>query len=112
MTGQLHVDWESMRTAATALGQISDAFGDRVDAFIATMEGFGQPWGTDDIGMLIGTAHEAVLDAAVDCFDSGIETFQAYAANLNAMADGYEATESGSTESFTAIGSTMPQTGW
>jgi hypothetical protein len=111
VTGELAVDAGAIRAAGRQLAQVADDFEAKVDRFVGELDGYGEPWGGDDIGMLIGVAHDAVLDAALDCFDSNVATMHGYAENLAGMADNYDTVEDGNTESFSAIGADMPSYG-
>jgi hypothetical protein len=111
VSGDLAVDAGGIRAAAGQLARVADDFEAKVDGFVGELDGYGEPWGGDDIGLLIGVAHDAVLDAALDCFDSNVATMHTYAENLTAMAGNYDAVEDGNTESMSAIGADMPAYG-
>jgi hypothetical protein len=57
------------------------------------VSGFGEPWGGDEIGMLIGTAHGAVFQAAVECFTDNARELAGHAEGLQRVADNHERTE-------------------
>lgn len=111
MGDAIRVDPEQLRSAASQLAQVADQFGLDVDAFVSELDGYGQPWGGDDIGLLIGTAHDAVLDAALDCFDDNVDTMYDYSDNLLAMADNYDTVEGDNTQSFGDIGRDLDAAG-
>jgi hypothetical protein len=48
-------------------------FTQALSAFQAELEGYGRPWGEDDIGSLIGAAHDEVSAWAFDCYQSALE---------------------------------------
>ena len=60
------VDPDGLRGAGTDLQDISDRFLTELRAFLGDLQGFGAPWGNDDIGSLIGAACEEVTAYAAD----------------------------------------------
>jgi hypothetical protein len=80
------VDPDGLRVAGTNLQDISDRFLTELRAFLADLQGFGTPWGNDDIGSLIGAACEEVTAYAAECFESAIEELGVVGVDLNRMA--------------------------
>ncbi|WP_433653422.1 hypothetical protein ACQP2C_15855 [Micromonospora zamorensis] len=80
------VDPDGLRDAGTNLQDISDRFLTELRAFMADLQGFGAPWGGDDIGSLIGAACEEVTAYAAECFESAIEELGVVGVDLNRMA--------------------------
>jgi hypothetical protein len=103
LTG-LEVDPESIRAAAD---RREDAVG-RMDADLSAMEGqaaanYQQACGTDDIGMVTSSSYEAIYEMALDSYSANPDELIAYAEDLDAMADTYEAAEQSNADSFEAI---------
>ncbi|MFC4069392.1 WXG100 family type VII secretion target [Actinoplanes subglobosus] len=96
----IEIDPEAIRSAARQLAGAAEDIGALTDRFLADLEGLGAPWGTDDLGTLIGVAHDAVLDAALDCCDGNLDTLDSHVESLTAMADGYDRAESDNAQSF------------
>lgn len=103
MSGGIQVDPELIRAAARQLAAVAEDFSEAVNRFTTELEGYGTPWGGDDLGVLIGVAHDAVFDAALDCFDDNADAVRVYAESLSAMADGYDKVEDSNTQSFTSL---------
>ncbi|GAA2423146.1 hypothetical protein GCM10010191_38840 [Actinomadura vinacea] len=93
MGNELRVSRDDLRRAATMLGQAID----RMDADLSALEGelggFGQPWGGDEIGMLIGACYEGALDMAMECFGTNMDELDGFVEDLEKMADNYRGAE-------------------
>ena len=90
---ELRVTQDDLRRAAGLLGQAID----RTDADLAALEadlaGFGQPWGGDEIGMLIGACYQGAYDMALECFTTNLDELDGFAEDLETMADTYQGAE-------------------
>ncbi|TMQ94238.1 hypothetical protein ETD83_24105 [Actinomadura soli] len=82
------VDPEGIRRSGLGIGSSAQRLKADWEAFQAELAGFGEPWGTDDIGSLIGGCYQAIYEAAADCYNDNIEamtedgdTVQSVAAN-------------------------------
>ncbi|MDR7276604.1 hypothetical protein [Catenuloplanes atrovinosus] len=76
--------------------QVIDAgrrFIDQLEAFEARMEGYGEPWGADDIGSLIGMAYTAASAWVLDCIGLAAEEIGEAGSDLTQMADNFEQVE-------------------
>jgi hypothetical protein len=67
---------------------------------IADMEGFdaelasmGQPWGSDDLGMMIGEVYQAAYAMMMNCLRSNLGTIDGYTERLVHTADSYDAVD-------------------
>jgi phage-related minor tail protein len=94
------VNTDSLRTSATGLDDVVDRFADTLEQFEATINGFGQPWGGDDVGSIIGELYLGIHDLAMTCFESNGELLGEFAHGLHTMADNFEATETEVTDSL------------
>ncbi|MEV0714739.1 hypothetical protein [Asanoa sp. NPDC050611] len=83
----------SLRTSAEGLDNLVDRFGDALEQFENTITAYGQPWGTDDLGTLIGELYLGIHDLAMSCFESNGELLGEFAHGLHTMADSFEAAE-------------------
>src|SRR5512139_2826207 len=84
---------ETLRKAASELQAAGDELSSLWDNLVALVQGMGEPWGGDDIGMLIGTSYMSVQEAADDSYGGAAEDMAAMAESLTAMADNHEAAE-------------------
>ncbi|MFA1538474.1 WXG100 family type VII secretion target [Actinomadura monticuli] len=91
--GELRVSEADLRKAAARLGQAIDQMDQDLAAFKGELSGFGQPWGGDDIGMLIGACYQGAYDLAMECYDSNLDELDGFAEDLEEMADNYKDAE-------------------
>ncbi|MFG2006593.1 hypothetical protein ACGFNU_46350 [Spirillospora sp. NPDC048911] len=62
-------------------------------AFQQELSGFGQPWGTDDIGSLIGGCYQAIYEVAVECYEENVQRLTEDADVVTAVAVNYTKAE-------------------
>ncbi|WUI01178.1 hypothetical protein OHR68_04970 [Spirillospora sp. NBC_00431] len=93
MGDELRVSDADLRRAADRLGRAIDQMDGDLQAFKGELAGFGQPWGGDDIGMLIGLCYQGAYDLAMDCYDSNLDELDSFADDLEEMADNYKGSE-------------------
>jgi hypothetical protein len=100
MSGGVQISTEVLRQTGNALKQV----GDQLDAELASLEAqlksFGEPWGNDDIGQLIGVAYEEVVSFAFDCLRDVLAEIRESGTDLGAMADRYDTAEQNLTDNF------------
>jgi len=82
-----------MRSNAEGLDEVVDGFAESLARFEETINGFGEPWGADDIGMLIGELYLGIHDLAMTCFEGNGEVLGQFADGLHTMADNFERAE-------------------
>jgi hypothetical protein len=92
MTG-FHVAPDSLRDGGTAIGGTAESFGARLQSFQAELAGFDGAWGDDTIGMLIGTAYQAVSQWAFECFQAAADDLVLAGTDLATMAARYDEAE-------------------
>lgn len=94
------VDPDAVRRAAAELQSATDELDTAVTGFAAALGGFGDPWGLDTLGTLIGGGYVAIEQLALKTLDSVIDDLDSYAERLTAMADAHAATEQDTADSF------------
>ncbi|MEU7803332.1 hypothetical protein AB0J14_17435 [Micromonospora arborensis] len=99
----LDVDVDSVRRGAEELAQAKEAVGQAFEAFQAAVGSYADAFGGDDIGMLLGVAHQACVDGLTECLSTNLTELENYAAGLHSMAEGYRAVEEGVTDIFQSI---------
>jgi hypothetical protein len=87
------VEPAAMRGNAEGLDDVVDDFAESLARFENTINGFGEPWGADDIGTLIGELYLGIHDLAMSCFESNGEVLGQFADGLHTMADNFERAE-------------------
>ncbi|MFI0374374.1 hypothetical protein ACH35V_41500 [Actinomadura sp. 1N219] len=80
------VDPEGIRRSGIGIGSSAQQLKADWEAFQAELAGFGEPWGTDDIGSLIGGMYQAIYEVAVDCYNDNLETMTEDADTVQAVA--------------------------
>lgn len=104
MSGGFEVDADRLRATAAELKAVADGFTSAVRSFETEVAGFGAPWGGDDIGMLIGLAHDAVFQAALESFSSNAEELAGRAEAITSVAENYTQMEDANTLYVNKIG--------
>lgn len=100
---QVRIDVETIRQGARELQQAKDDVHQAFEGFATSLEGYANAFGGDEIGMLLGVAHQACLDAASECFTTNVAELENYADSLNRLADTYQQAEEEATASFKAL---------
>jgi hypothetical protein len=67
MTGFM-IDPERLSASGSALQSVASRLSSELASFRSELAGFGAPWGSDDIGSLIGAAHDEVSSWAFECY--------------------------------------------
>ncbi|GIF66123.1 hypothetical protein Ais01nite_41580 [Asanoa ishikariensis] len=89
----LGVDSAALRYSGGGVRNTAEDMSQRLAAFQSELASYGQPWGNDDLGSLIGMAYETVLDVAMDCITENLGGLAEDGAGLVGMADSYDAVE-------------------
>ncbi|MFX0593172.1 hypothetical protein [Melissospora conviva] len=97
------MDPDSLRTSGQQLEAITARFSAELSSFRAQLSSFGEPWGHDDIGSLIGVAHEEVSSYAFECYQSALDEITFAGEDLGTMGDLYDAAESAITERLASL---------
>ena len=97
------IDPDSMRKSAEELDVAKEQVQVLLDQFTAALEQFGDAFGGDTIGSLVGIAHQACVDAVTECFSTNIEDLGGYAQSLRAMADNHEAVDGETAQVFAQL---------
>ncbi|MBB5829187.1 MULTISPECIES: hypothetical protein [Micromonospora] len=93
MNGGIEVDPDRLSGSGRALQDLATRFVGELAAFRGELAGFGRPWGSDDIGSLIGAAHDEVSAWAFECFDSALTEIGSAGVDLDEMGQRYAAVE-------------------
>jgi hypothetical protein len=89
----LDIDPESIHSGADGLDAAKEQVQGMFDQFQSAAEGLADAFGGDEIGMLLGIAHQACLDAALECFSTNLDDLADYAVSLREMADNHLAAD-------------------
>ncbi len=99
----LEIDILGLRESDYRIGAAIVDLDSTLDRFETEMAAHGEPWGGDELGVLIGDMYIAALAMAINCFNSNLDTMDAYTARLTAAADWYENAEASSVEAAAAM---------
>ena len=81
MTGFM-IDPERLSASGSALQSVASRLSAELASFQSELAGFGAPWGSDDIGSLIGAAHDEVSSWAFECYQDVLDEMAAAGADV------------------------------
>ena len=81
MTGFM-VDPERLGSSGAALQEVSTRLAAGLANLRSELAGYGAPWGSDDIGSLIGAAHDEVSSYAFECYQDALDEIAAAGADV------------------------------
>jgi hypothetical protein len=93
VAAELQVDAEDIHRAGGGIASSAQSLRAKVQSFQAELQGYGAPWGNDDIGSLIGMCYQAIYEAAMECFADNIGELNGHAEGVKAMAATYREAE-------------------
>jgi uncharacterized protein YukE len=89
----VEVSHEAMHKSAGDMDAVKDQIQALIDKFNGKVAEYADAFGGDEIGSLLGIAHEACTGALNDCFTSNIEELTQFGQNIREMADDHQATD-------------------
>jgi len=95
---------DQLRADGEAMQSVAEQFVSVVQEAAGGVAAAGQPWGGDEIGMIIGETHDVVAQALFDFFSEVLETLRSDGADLVLMADRYAAVEQTEQARFDRLG--------
>jgi hypothetical protein len=87
------IDWGVIRTAGGDLDRLAGDLESLTQETEHQLAGFGEPWGTGDIGSLIGETCTICADKLLDLFDEVADIMRTDAEDLAVMAEAYQASQ-------------------
>src|SRR3954467_15419879 len=88
MTGFM-IDPERLSASGSALQSVASRLSAVVGSVEAEVAGFGALWGSDDIGSLIGAAHDEVSSWAFECYQDGLDEMASAGADVGEISAQY-----------------------
>lgn len=82
-----------LRDAARRLTVAAEDTDGVLAAFVSRVEGAGQPWGNDMLGMAIGGIYQAAMQLVLDAVRSNLDTVDGLAQRLTVAAENYDLTD-------------------
>lgn len=89
MAEELSVDPQHIRRSGAGVRSSAQQLRSELQAFQNHLAGYGEPWGNDDLGSLIGGCYQAISELAFDCYNDNIAELEGHADGVNAMASTY-----------------------
>lgn len=94
--GQLNVQPDLIRRSGGGIRNAAQQLRSELQSFQAELAAFGEPWGDDDLGSLIGGCYQAVYEVAMETYGDNIGEMENDADGVNTMAAGYYQAEDNS----------------
>ncbi|WP_244876049.1 WXG100 family type VII secretion target [Winogradskya consettensis] len=76
------IDPERLSATGSTLQSVASRLSAELASFQSELAGFGAPWGSDDIGSLIGAAHDEVSSWAFECYQDALDEMAAAGADV------------------------------
>ncbi|MFK3981672.1 hypothetical protein ACI2K4_14990 [Micromonospora sp. NPDC050397] len=99
----IDIDVDSLHRGADHLEQAKESVRSGFEGFQAAVQGYSNAFGGDDIGTLLGVAHQACVEAAIECFSTNLVELENYVDSLHGMAEEYQVIEERTTSIFKNI---------
>ena len=99
----LRINPEALDASGRQLQDVADRFAQALTAFQAELQSYGQPWGSDDIGSLIGAAHDEVSQYAFECYQEALDEIGAAGGDVGLMGRAHSETDQAGLEKFTTM---------
>jgi hypothetical protein len=87
--GNLDVDPESIRRGGNGIRSTAHQIQAEWEALQAKLAGYGEPWGQDMLGMLIGGCYLAINEVITECIQENVNGLQDHAEGTTVMAANY-----------------------
>jgi len=87
------VDPEQIRSSGGGIQSSTQQLQADWQAFQGELAGFGEPWGSDDIGSLIGGCYQAVYEVAVEAYNDNLEDMAEHGEIVTMFADNHAKAE-------------------
>jgi hypothetical protein len=100
MSGSVDINTDVMRKAGQGLNQVQQQLDGEIDKLEKELESYGDAWGDDDIGQLIGVAYQEVVHWAFDCLKDVVNELCKSGEDLISQASQWEQKEQELTKNF------------
>jgi hypothetical protein len=103
MGGETRVDAEQIKRGGEEVRTAAQGLRSQLQEFQQRLAAYGEPWGQDDIGSLIGGCYWEIYEMAMECYEDNIEEMEDHADRVGAMASTYIQAENSSTDSVNRV---------
>jgi hypothetical protein len=80
------LDLQAMHGSGSGLQSAADQLNASIGGFQGQLGAFGEPWGNDDIGSLIGVAYTEIAQYIFDCLGTSADEIASAGADVVTMA--------------------------
>jgi hypothetical protein len=94
-TERISVDPEGIMRAGNGISSAGQVINQELMRFQGELASFGEPWGNDDIGSLIGTVYGVISDLAFETYAGNADEVQEIGALTQQMGQNYADNETG-----------------
>jgi hypothetical protein len=95
---------EAMLADGRQLSQVAEQMATGLQGLQSTIQGDGNPWGSDEQGSIFGQLYELVLGKAFEAIVSHVQQVGYAGRALAAQASGYDQVETGNSEQLRQLG--------
>lgn len=96
--------WRKLQRAAGDLDDVAHDLGRELKSMQDDVAGYGEPWGGDEIGMLIGVTHQVVSEFAFEKLGDLQKDLASHAKALDGAAGTYRDNEDAGEEMLRQVG--------
>lgn len=90
---EVDITTAQLRDAARLLTTTAEDTDGVLAGFVGRVEGLGQPWGNDLLGMAIGGIYQGAMQLVLDAVRSNLDTVDGLAQRLSVAAENYDLTD-------------------
>ncbi|GAA1526899.1 hypothetical protein GCM10009827_049710 [Dactylosporangium maewongense] len=91
----VEIDPEGIMRSGDGIMSAADVINREITAFQGELAAYGEPWGADDIGSLIGMVYGVISDLAFETYAGNTEEIQQIGATARQMGQNYVDNEAG-----------------
>jgi hypothetical protein len=86
----MQFDFDSLRGADRGVDDAISAIDTALTAHQQRIASFGAPWGTDELGSVIGEIYQSAVAMTINCYQSNLDEMDDYASLLSEVADTFD----------------------
>jgi hypothetical protein len=99
---QVDIDPDGIMRAGDGITTAAQVINREITQFQSELAGYGEPWGNDDIGSLIGMVYGVISDLAFETYSGNTEEIQQIGGLTRQMGQNYSDTEAANTSGINA----------
>jgi hypothetical protein len=99
---RVDIDPDGITRAGDGITAAAQVINREITQFQSELAGYGEPWGNDDLGSLIGMVYGVISDLAFETYGGNTEEIQQIGGLTRQMGENYADTEAGNTSGINA----------